>query len=169
MIPTGSEDTWRWGDVFELDLPPSLIVKDLGDAVELAPVASDGDLPTAEARIHLAVLSPLMTDPATSVRDAITRFAGAHGLGTLPATHLEIHADGQGVATGRFAFVIADTAWLVLAVAWGRHLVLAFATAPRTTGPSDPIFDIAEALLADLRPLEVVTPGALDPDPPGDF
>ncbi|MCC6620187.1 MAG: hypothetical protein IT385_02970 [Deltaproteobacteria bacterium] len=161
--------TWRWGEVFEVDLPASLMVKDLGDAVELAPLVTDAPEHLAsspEARIHLAVLSPLPTDPATSVRDAIQRFATGHGLAELPASHLEVHAASPGIATGRLAFVVADTAWLVLALAWSSHLVLVFTTAP---GPSDPIFDRAEALLADIRPLEVVAPGAVEPDAPGEF
>jgi len=161
--------TWRWGDVFEVELAPSLIVKDLGDAIELAPVPGDGTAGSPDARIHLAVLSPLPTDPATSVRDALRRFVGTHGLASLPESHLEVHAAAPGIATGRLAFVVGDTAWLVLALAWSAHLVLVFTTAPGPTGPSDPIFDAAEALLADIRPLEVVAPGSVEPDAPGDF
>ncbi|MFO0744625.1 MAG: hypothetical protein U1F43_02990 [Myxococcota bacterium] len=153
-------EPWRWGDLFELDVPADLAVRDLGDAIELEPVDR------SEASIHLAVLSPLTTPPERSVRDAIGRFAASHGLEALPPTHLEVRAEVPGVATGRLAFVVKDSAWLVLAVAWNQSLVLTFATA---AGPSDPIFDQAEALLATLRPFDVVSDADLPPETSGDF
>jgi len=154
-------EPWCWGDLFELRVPADLAVRDLGEAIELVPVDRLSD-----ARIHIAVLAPLTTAPAASVRDAIRRFAAAHGLERLPDTHLEVLATVPGVATGRFAFVVGDMAWLVLAVAWNRHVVLAFATAP---GQDDPIFDMAESLLQTLEPMEVVHDAALPPETSGDF
>lgn len=154
-------EPWCWGDLFELKVPADLAVRDLGEAIELVPVDRMSD-----ARIHIAVLSPLKTPPAESARDAIRRFAGSHGIERLPDTHLEVLATVPGVATGRFAFVAGETAWLVLAVAWNQHVVLAFATAPK---PEDPIFDMAESLLQTLEPLEVVQNATLPAETSGDF
>jgi len=168
-----STEAWRWGELFELDVPLDAEVTDLGEMVQLR-FAEDPETP-----LLLATFTPAGAPlPATAlasrsgpspaedaVRSALERFAASRGASPLMARGAELVHDDHGLFAGRLAFV-TDLAWLALAVAWNQHLVIAFAGAQDR---DDPIFDRAESLLATLRPLDHVAPLDLDPEPPGTF
>ncbi len=157
-----STEAWRWGDLFELDVPLSAEVRDLGEMIELR-FAEEPETP-----LLLAAFSPLPTSggPEQAVHGALERFAMSRGFtrATSPFRP-ELTVDAQGVVAGRLAFV-TDLAWEVLAIAWNNHLVVAFSAAAK---PDAGIFDRAEALLASLRPGEVIVPQTYQPEATGDF
>jgi len=157
-----STEAWRWGDMFELDVPLSAEVRDLGEMVELR-FAEEPATP-----LLLAAFSPLPTSggPEQAVHGALERFALSRGFGRGSGPlRPELSVDPQGVVAGRLAFV-TDLAWEVLAIAWNNHLVVAFSAAAR---PDAGIFDRAEALLASLRPGELIVSGTYLPEAAGDF
>lgn len=153
-----STEVFAWGDIFELDVPAGTAVADLGELAELR-------LPgLAETPVLLVVLSPhVEPGPVEAVTQALRRFAASRGWGSPLAP--ETHVGPDGIATGRLAFV-ADQAWEALALAWNQHLVLAFTAAPEATAP---VFDGAEALMATLRPCELVVPRTAPDEPAGDW
>jgi|GEM_PF-1884796 len=157
-----STEAWRWGDLFELDVPLSAEVRDLGEMVELR-FAEEPETP-----LLIATFSPLPTSggPERAVQGALERFAMSRGFAQPPAV-LDplVNVDDRGVAMGRLAFV-TDLAWEVLAIAWNQHLVVAFSAAAR---PDAGIFDRAEALIASLRPGEVIVSNEAPAEAPGDF
>lgn len=164
-----STEAWRWGELFELDVPLDAEVTDLGEMVQIR-FADDPETPLllasfmpAGAPTPTAPLGPNAAEDA--VRSALERFASARGAGPLVTRGAELMHDGNGLFAGRLAFV-TDLAWLVLAVAWNQHLVVAFAGAQ---DQADPIFDRAEALLSTLHPLDLVTAVDLAAEPPGSF
>lgn len=154
-----STEAWRWGDIFELDVPLSAQVRDLGEMVELR-FAEEPETP-----LLIAAFSPLPTSggPELAVRGALERFAMSRGF--TRATDPLLSVDPHGVVAGRLAFV-TDLAWEVLAIAWNAHLVVAFSAAASTEAG---IFDRAEALLATLRPGELLVPSEARAEAHGDF
>lgn len=153
-----STEAWWWGDAFELDVPLTAEVRELGEMVELR-FREEPETP-----LLMAVFSPLPVHggPEAAVRDALERFAQSRGLkNAQPA----LSADPQGVVAGRVAFV-TDLAWEALAISWNQHLVVAFSAAP---DPEAGIFDRAETLMATLRPGELVAPRVAEPEATGDF
>lgn len=154
-----STEAWRWGDLFELDVPLSADVRDLGEMVELR-FAEEPETP-----LLLAAFSPLPTSggPEQAVRGALERFAVSRGFTRALAPLLSV--DPQGVVAGRLAFV-TDLAWEVLAISWNTHLVVAFSAASHAEAG---IFDRAEALIASLRPSELIVPSPALPEAHGDF
>ncbi|MBL8785425.1 MAG: hypothetical protein JNJ59_11020 [Deltaproteobacteria bacterium] len=164
-----STEAWRWGELFELDVPLDAEVTDLGEMVQIR-FAEDPETPLLLATFTPATGAPLTPNAAPSVaedavRSALERFAASRGASPLMARGAELVHDDNGLHAGRLAFV-TDLAWLALAVAWNQHLVVAFAGAP---DESDAIFDRAESLLATLQPLDLVAPVDLAPEPPGTF
>jgi hypothetical protein len=155
-----STEAWSWGDLFELDVPTSALVRDLGEMVELR----FSELP--DTPVLLAAFSPLPDaegGPEHQVRSALLRFAKSRGLahGAMPS----LHVDRDGVVAGRVAFR-TDLAWEALAVGWNRHLVVAFSAASTS---DDPIFDQVEDLLSSLRPMELLVPARVAAEAEGDF
>ncbi len=166
-----STEPWRWGDLFEVDVPIDIVSKDLGEMVELRFGGRDTPL-------LLAAFSPVPDDPETALRSGLKRFAATRGMPLLRArAGLELSRDPSGLVAGRITF-LTDLHWMALAVAWshgavagakgGSCLVIAFAAASQD---DDPIFDDAEALFATLHPLDqVVATGAhVAPEAPGEF
>lgn len=166
-----SAETWRWGDLFDLEVPDSATTRALGDMVEFG-------FQDSESTVLLAAFSPVPGPHTKAVEDALIRFAVTRGFSPQRAKEgLEIDIDPHQIVTGRLAFVSADAAWSVLAMAWpigaakgqsddAVSLVLAFCDAPERL---DPIFDHAEALISKLQPINLVIPAALSADPQGEF
>jgi hypothetical protein len=167
-----SAEPWQWGELFEIDVPESLTVRDLGDMIELRMREGDGP-------ILMSAFAPVPGPPERAAADALTRFAATRGLSRVNAElGVQLSRDPDGVIAGRLAFV-NDLCWEVYALAWPAPpgegaptspttLVLAFCAAPTQ---DDAIFDAAGALLSTVRPLELLVPAAdrLEPDPSGDF
>lgn len=151
-------EVWHWGDLFELDVPVDATVNDLGEMIELR----FADAP--ETPLLLAVFSDEPHGPESAVAAALERFAHSRGL-PRGAAQPVLGLDQRGVAVGRLAFV-TDLAWEALAVAWHRHLLVAFGASPDR---KDPVFAAARRLIATLRPSELIAPRALGPESPGDF
>lgn len=167
-----SAEPWQWGELFEVDVPDTLSVRDLGDMIELRMREGDGP-------ILMSAFSPVPGPPERAVSDALTRFAATRGLSRAKAeAGAQLTRDPLGLVAGRLAFV-TDLSWEVYALAWTTEptrgapsnpatLVLAFCAAPTQ---DDEIFDAAGALLSTVRPLELLVPaaGLLAPEPVGDF
>lgn len=167
-----SAEPWQWGDLFEIDVPETLTVRDLGDMVELRMREGDGP-------ILMSAFSPVPGPPERAVADALIRFAATRGLSRVNAElGLQLSRDPDGVIAGRLAFV-TELCWEAFALAWATapvegapqqpsSLVLAFCAAPTQ---DDPIFDAAGDLLSTARPLELLVPAAdrLTPEHVGDF
>jgi hypothetical protein len=163
-------EPWRWGDLFELDVPLSAIVSDLGEMIELR-------FDDRETPLLLAAFAPLTDGPEQGLRAALERFAVTRGFPLAEARGgLELSRDPEGLIAGRIAFV-SDLHWMALGVAWlhgaqagpsgASALVVGFVGAP---GPDDPIFDAAESLFGSLRPLDrVISTAPPAEDPSGDF
>jgi len=153
-------EAWSWGDLFELDVPRTAEVNDLGEMVELR-FAEYPDIP-----LLMAVFSPMPDEgggPERAVRLALERFAASrgHGRPISPA----LGADPGGMVAGHVAFD-TDLHWEALAVAWNQHLVVAFAAA---SNADEGVFSRARDLVASLRPLELRAPLGLSDDAAGDF
>lgn len=167
-----SSEAWQWGDLFEIDVPETLAVRDLGDMIELRMREGDGP-------ILLSAFSPVPGPAERAVADALVRFAGTRGLSRQNAEPgLQLTRDPSGLIAGRLAFIV-DLCWEAYALAWPAPptqgappnpttLVLAFCAAPNQ---DDPIFDAAGGLLSTLRPLELLVPASdvLAPEPAGEF
>ncbi len=153
-----STEAWRWGDLFELDVPLAAEVRELGEMIEVRFPEE------AESPLLLAVFSPMTAPggPEQTVRDALERFAASR---SFRQARPELSVDPHGVVAGRVSFV-TDLAWEALAIAWNQHLVVAFSAA---TSPAAGIFDRAEALMASLRPGELVVPRVASAEAAGDF
>jgi hypothetical protein len=168
---SGSEP-WRWGALFDIEVPASMTARDLGDMIELR-------LQTSDAPLLMAAFSPVPGPSDRALADALVRFAATRGLPKSRAqSGLLLSRDADGVVAGRLSFV-TDLFWEAYALAWAApstatspgesaSLVLAFCAA---TGKDDPIFEAAAGLLSTLRPLELLVPAAdrLPPEAPGDF
>lgn len=173
MVGTMSgTEVWRWGDLFEVDIPLSMTARDLDEMIELR--VRDSDAP-----LLLAAFAPVPGPPERAAADALIRFASTRGLPARRAeSGLSMSSDPHGMVGGRIAF-ITDLCWEAYAIAWpiaptpadpGQQaaLVLAFCAARHD---DDGIFAAAEVLLSTVRPVELLVSGVehVPADPPGDF
>lgn len=165
-------EPWRWGELFDIEVPASMTARDLGDMIELR-------LQSSDAPLLMAAFSPIAGPTERALADALVRFAATRGLTKARAEKgLQLSRDADGVVAGRLSFV-TDLYWEAYALAWAAassaaspgesaSLVLAFCAA---TAEDDPIFEAAAGLLSTLRPLELLVPaqGRLPPEAPGEF
>ncbi len=180
MVPPMSTEPWRWGDLFEVDVPLTMTARDLSDMIELR-------IADSAAPLLLAAFSPVPGPPDRTTADALTRFSATRGLNSKDAqAGLQLTRDPDGVVAGRLAFV-TDLCWEAYALSWRAEpspssassasaptsgeqatLVLAFCAA---TTQDDAIFAAAEDLLSTVRPLDLLVAASdhLPPEAPGEF
>jgi len=155
-----STEVWTWGDLFELAVPSTAAVRDLGAVVELCFAEQP------EAPIFLTAFSPVPDEEGAAERAAcaaLDRFARSRGLTLPPAPNLNLLP--HGVVAGRLAFAL-DLVWEAHALVWSRNLVVAFVAASKS---DDPIFERARTLLATLRPIDLVVSANPRTEVLGDF
>jgi len=167
-----STEPWRWGELFEVDVPLTMTARDLSDMIELR-------IADSAAPLLLAAFSPVPGPPDRTTADALTRFSATRGLNSKDAqAGLQLTRDPDGVVAGRLAFV-TDLCWEAYALSWRAEstaaspgeqatLVLAFCAA---TTQDDAIFAAAEDLLSTVRPLDLLVAASdhLPPEAPGEF
>ena len=146
-------EPWVWGDVFEVQLPAGWHVQDIEDGVEIRP--PDGPLVA-----HLALLAGGSGRSPEALAAAFARSRGATADAPIRAWR-----DERGARRAWGEVTVGRAFWLLTAIAWGPHLVLA--TACDFEAETAHVA-AARELLGSVRPIGGL-PGLLPPDPPGEF
>lgn len=163
-IPTDAEVgaetiSWRWGELFELDLPEPWtrsVQREQGTVSFAAP----GGHPA----LQISLLERVHGSPETGVAGMVEGFARAQGLAAWSRA-LEVTREGSLVrASGRFE--AGEGAWAVHVVAWARRAVLLTAWDEAVDTPG---LELADRVLSSIRVLDVTRAVDLEPDPPGEF